>query len=475
MKKIDKKGCFAAPLDDGGANDAQIAGSAELTQIGELLGKLAAGDEVNIEFVVKKKLPPVVVGLVEMPIYYSINHGKRRYQVPHYPDSPDKRVLKEFDNLDDARAFARETADGQNAQKVIFSHVTAEELEAVVEAISILHPLRRELKLSVREVIEEYRVAKLLAHNSDLRDVVRAYVVQPWIVKQRTLLREVVEEFLSDKIQNGYRPATITSLKTTLLAWDQNVGPKALINVTVADINSAIYDSARRYAILHDFFEWCKSKGYYPAHVACPMDSVKSPIAHGLRPAIIDVPIAAQVLQTLANQTDPKYALYVAIGLFAGLRSTECIRMRWDSVSPGGSICVSSRYVGHHLSRMVPIGPALDAWMKPFYCRSGLVFKRKTIHRLLSKVLKQANLSWVISCLRQSFASYRTALTGNAQQVASELGQSPKTVAPQHHNLGSVAQAQDFFALTPEACGITNWDDIVNAFLARSRTRKKRR
>ena len=73
---------------------------------------------------------------------------------------------------------------------------------------------------------------------------------------------------------------------------------------------------------------------------------------------------------------------------------------------------------------------------------------------------------WGRNWLRQSFASYRFAQTGEVIQTSQEDGHYAYVLERIYLDRSSKENALEFFALTPEACGKPDWKKRVKAFLA---------
>ena len=119
-----------------------------------------------------------------------------------------------------------------------------------------------------------------------------------------------------------------------------------------------------------------------------------------------------------------------------------------------------------HRPRSVSIQPVLDAWLRPLYCRNGYISSRKDPLLRVAKVLKREGIVWQNDWLRHSYCSYRLAQTGDPIQTAEEDGHSVEILVRRYLKLVNRAQAEAYFALSPEACGIGDWERRVADYLA---------
>ena len=148
----------------------------------------------------------------------------------------------------------------------------------------------------------------------------------------------------------------------------------------------------------------------------------------------------------------------MAIGGFAGLRRAEILRLTWadvwrikgDEINPHGYIEVGAGKAKTRQRRLVPIQPALAAWIAPFQRAKGHVWEGKdTDQRNQFERLKSAcNISGS-NLLRHSYASYRLAAIADAARVALEMGNSQEKLFCNYNKLVSPKQAKEWFRINP--------------------------
>ncbi len=151
--------------------------------------------------------------------------------------------------------------------------------------------------------------------------------------------------------------------------------------------------------------------------------------------------------------------------MFSGIRTDETQGLRRKDVSPGERILVPADVSKTHRPRSIPIQPVLDAWMRPFYDRNGYLNSRKDPLLKVALALKAEGIAWQNDWLRHSYCSYRLAQTGDPLKTAQEDGHSVEILVHKYLKLVSKTEADAYFALTPDACGIGDWDARVAAFI----------
>jgi hypothetical protein len=112
--------------------------------------------------------------------------------------------------------------------------------------------------------------------------------------------------------------------------------------------------------------------------------------------------------------------------------------------------------------------------MRPFYGRDGLINSRKDPLLKVASVLKLEGIAWENDWLRKSYCSYRVAQTGDVIETALEDGHSVEILVRDYLTLVNKAEADAYFALTPEACGISDWEVRARAYIAKHGECKER-
>jgi integrase len=147
---------------------------------------------------------------------------------------------------------------------------------------------------------------------------------------------------------------------------------------------------------------------------------------------------------------------YVAIGLFAGLRSAELLRLDWSAVKfTERSIIIGANVAKKRSRRVVEINDTLAGWLPGCAKTKGPVVElpdQRTLYKRLAELATAAGLQkWADNGLRHSCASYSLALTGDAVRVAYQLGNSADMIHRHYKALVTKADAERFWALRPAA------------------------
>jgi integrase len=157
----------------------------------------------------------------------------------------------------------------------------------------------------------------------------------------------------------------------------------------------------------------------------------------------------------------------VAIAAFAGVRSQEILRLTWEDIRlDHGDIVVAADKAKTASRRLVPIVPALRAWLRT--CNNGKKKSGRIVRRFAqpqswnravgydiarynakAQAEKRPQIPRIHNGMRHSFASYRLAIQKDAAAVALEMGNSPRKLFENYRELVTEAEAKKWFAVMP--------------------------
>ena len=163
-------------------------------------------------------------------------------------------------------------------------------------------------------------------------------------------------------------------------------------------------------------------------------------------------------LGVMLTGIEEKFLPLVALGAFAGLRTAEIHRLEWQDIDfHGGQIVVGKSKAKTGRRRIVPILPALKAWLEPHAKTTGPMIPQYSGDAPLLRAFRQAleplKIDLVYNGLRHSYASYRLAIVQRADQVAFEMGSSPRKLVQNYRELVTPAQAHKWFSVLPAQPG----------------------
>ncbi|HUI06915.1 MAG TPA: tyrosine-type recombinase/integrase [Verrucomicrobiae bacterium] len=149
----------------------------------------------------------------------------------------------------------------------------------------------------------------------------------------------------------------------------------------------------------------------------------------------------------------------VALGFFAGIRSTELMKLNWTAIKfEEREIFTGASIAKTRSRRVVPINDAPLAWFFKCLRRAGPVVDRKAFSDRFSQLRSTAGIKhWPNNALRYSYASCHLAAFENPTHTAHYMGPVGGTEMLHSHYKGLVsrAEAEKFWAVRPplSVCG----------------------
>lgn len=193
-------------------------------------------------------------------------------------------------------------------------------------------------------------------------------------------------------------------------------------------------------------FHFARKHGCLPKGQPTEADEVAKAKDRGGKIGILAPDELARVLA----HSPEKVRLFLVLGAFTGMRSSEILRLEWGDINfDRALITVAAEKAKTATRRLVPIGSNLMQWLEPYRGQSGPLFKtRRDADRAIS-FAKACGIRWPTNALRHSYASYRLAVTANAARVALEMGNSPQKLMSNYRELVDEGQANAWFAILP--------------------------
>ena len=377
---------------------------------------------------------------------------------------------------------------GQRKQKYFRSKKAAEDFAAERTEEATSFGTESFLTASERSAVNEYRevaerlgttVAAMLADGARLHQKARELLTSPETLLQTGVnqLEEAEESIpfsqLTEKIleakEHGKRsPRYLIELRSKLNQFCEDHGDRLVSSFTAEELSAWIHrrpvadttkNSYRR--ILKLAFSFAKKRGYLRRN---PIDGVDSVKLSDQEAEILTAEEARTLLSAASDHIRPG----IAIGLFAGLRSSEIEGLRWEDIKKT-TIIVRGENAKTRARRTIPISENLAAWLEPYRRASGKVWGahvRKDYPAAKraagfgkpgteTKAEKRDGVRlrpWPKNCLRHSFGSYSLALLEDSGIVAGRMGHYSTTVLHRHYKalVEEPEEVAAYWAIYPE-------------------------
>ncbi len=394
---------------------------------------------------------------VRIPIYSSPAFGKESYLISYYAEGRRKR--ERAGTLEDARSQAKAKIKELTSGTAHVSTFTPRHIAAVVDAVDLLKGVGVSLSQVAREYVEAF---KILRRQPLIAEAAKHYAA--YLERQRVMhavkFPAAVDEFLKAIKAHG-RSARYIEDCTSRLSRAAKAFRGYLQRITSSDIEAWL-DSIKvtgrtrnNYrATLCTLFSFARSRGYLPRNERTEAELTMKASDRGGEIGIY-TPAELSVMLTGIEQ---KFLPLVALGALAGLRTAEIHRLQWQDIDfHGGHIVVGKRKAKTGQRRIVPILRALRAWLEPHAQATGSVVPQywgnAPLLRAFRQALKPLKVEMVQNGLCHSFASYRLAAVHSADQVALEMGNSPRKLFQNYRGLVTPAQAHKWFSVMPARPG----------------------
>lgn len=212
------------------------------------------------------------------------------------------------------------------------------------------------------------------------------------------------------------------------------------------------------------FFSYCLKNGYIDG-AENPISKVDSfNVKNTDTPEIYTVNEARYMLSV--SQAESDIRAFLAIGLFAGLRTAEIHRLTWEKiVLDDRIITLDASITKTSQRRIVKISDNLALWLSTcigLKLKGGFVIG-KNFRRRFEDWRKANNVKWIENGMRHSGASYHLAKYGNAAETAEQMGHSVAILKKHYLELVRPKEAEKYFQIKPNQGSSTiSAGDIFN-------------
>jgi len=313
----------------------------------------------------------------------------------------------------------------------------------------LLPAATRQDAIAAGELLDPYGVTRVEAAQYYLDHVI-AYRTAPTV-------GEIVNRMVAKAGQNNRRARTVEDLKNRLHKFSDDFPDTRLSEITVDEITDWMDDwedwsprSKINYLTkLSQLYNFAVKSGWVDSNL---IERIDRPEAEDKEPGIFSVDQATNLLKFAPNHG---LLHYVALGLFAGLRSAELLRLEADAILISErSIVVGAMVAKKRSRRVVEMCDALVAWLEkyPFPVGGGRIVDAKNFRTNLEAFRADAGISqWPHNGLRHSFGSYHLAKHGDAIKTAGQMGHRDANIVHNHYKaLILKSEAEKFWNIKPE-------------------------
>ena len=356
---------------------------------------------------------------------------------------------------DAAKDVARQLSEGTG-------HVHSLTPSEVADFTAASRILRKHPGAQLAQAVSEWSIAQVaLGEQGTLSDAVSTFLRLKSESRIPTItVSDLVKNFISEKEGEGLSDAYLTDIsrRLKLFAGAFRVGIQSIQTAEIAAWLRSIHATGRnsnnyRNAIC-TLFSFARERGFLPRQEKTEAELLGRVKEKVSKIGIYTPDEIGKILAAAPEALVPT----IAIGAFGGLRMMEILRLEWDQIDIGKrSIEILAENAKTAQRRLVPISNNLAKWLLRHAVREGRASPRyqnlANLSRAVSKACSDAGVGMVSNGLRHSYASYRLAIVKSADQVALEMGNSPRKLFANYRELVTEKAAKKWFAVSPKIAG----------------------
>jgi integrase len=358
----------------------------------------------------------------------------RRYKHP---------TLKFVVNFREAGKRARKFFETEKEAKEFATQKNIDRLNSGLDGEKITSNLR-DMALECAERLGE--------HGKTLRDATDFLIAHLQATKKSCTAEQLVRELLVAKEADGVSRRHLNDIRSRLSVFAEKFDGQMVATITSAQLDdwlrslnvlAVTRNHYRQLLVLA--FNFAVKRGYATDNPAEKTDKAKG------RKSDIGILTVTQAARLLESAT-PDVLPYLAIGLFAGLRTAEIERLDWNRIDfDSGLIEVTAQNSKTAQRRLVTMQPNLREWLLPLRKHKGNVTPANGFRQSFEQAREAAGIDeWPFNGLRHSFASYHLAHFKNAASTALELGHHDSRVTFAHYReLVKPKDAEQYWNVRP--------------------------
>jgi integrase len=357
------------------------------------------------------------------------------------------------------RVFADLPAAKAEAKKIVALLDRGEHraAELTTADAAIYHDALKQLAptgVSLHSAVSEFVNAVKHLDGHPLGEVAKDFAVRNRSRMVQKKVAEVVVEILAERKRQGRSARYLQSLRSHLDRFKDHFEMN-ISSVTTLQIEAWLFSNIgggprTRNNIrtsLVTLFHFARQRGYLPRGVRTEADELT---VHEAPRSQANV-YSPEELKKILEAADARVLPFIAIGAFSGLRAASIMRLRWEDIKWTQRVIEIPAAIAKNRKRyLAPLLPCLNAWLAPYRRRRGLVVAGVRLEENLRELFRTVGIKRLHNGLRDSFISYRVAITKNLPQVAFEAGNSVEMIRSKYLEARTNAEAKRWFAVRPE-------------------------
>ena len=295
--------------------------------------------------------------------------------------------------------------------------------------------------------------ALLEPYGKNVFDAARFYANHLATLARDILIADLAAEYLAAKHNANVSAVYMCSIRHRLGRFVDVFGHRMLRTVNAAEIEEWLHGLGLGAVSVNNhrtcvggFLSYAVRRGYLEASPIKAIDKVK---AQDTPPEIFTPAELAKILTAAPIDLLPA----IALGAFAGLRTSEILRLTWSEIDLArGFIHIAARKTKSARRRLIKILPNLAAWLAPHAAATGPVYvgSNDQYHDAVSSLILGLGIKRAKNGLRHSFASFHLAKFEDAGGLALQLGHTTtKLIFEAYRELVRPEESEVYWSIVP--------------------------
>jgi len=327
--------------------------------------------------------------------------------------------------------------------------------------------LIKHLGVSLDEVAKEHAAVREILGEITVMEAVRFYDRFGKTVTAKKSIPTIVQELLSNLKADGKSEYHRRDMKRRLEAFAVAF-PKQIMEVKTAEISDWIRNlkgrdnkgnavelapkSRNHYRnSVVQLFNMARDHGYLPKGMPTEAEAVKSLDVVSPTNEIFTI----EEIEKVLHNAPERLFVPMAIKAFSGVRTEEMLNLRWEHLNLDSKyITLPAEVTKTKQRRLIPIPANLIAWLKPYKKETGRICARwkraQALIQAFERHGKRQGIDVGANKFRNSYISYRVAVTHDVAKVALESGNSPRIIQREYLELATEEAGKRWFSVMPQ-------------------------
>ena len=261
-------------------------------------------------------------------------------------------------------------------------------------------------------------------------------------------IKEAVSQYLKLKERQSLREPSLVQIRRFLTMLASEYGSLYCYQINASMIEE--WFQSRNWkrstidgviAKIGPFFSWCIREKMV---TNSPLNDLHLPKQDQVEPCIL-TPDEVRRLLSASHRQDSALLPYLALGIFAGIRPHEIMRLSWKDINEQG-ILLKGHNAKSRQRRLVSISDNLKEWLL-----LGGDIPPNNKRKRLEAIREAAMVNWGHDIMRHTFASYHLAHYCSPDKTAHELGHRDTKMLYRHYRrVVSRNCASEFWSIQPQ-------------------------